>query len=184
MINRSQMRPAIRLAVISGAIAAALLGCQPASNPEVVSTPDDKAIIETNPSKSDEHGHQDNEHNEDAAEHDHAEHSGHDHSGHDHASKSTVFECQPQATIGVYYHNDMTPQTAHLIIDEIEYDLTARAPAETTQQTYVSDIGLDDKHGIIWQVDGHHATLRNKTLEDTIALEQEQLLFDCQQAAE
>jgi len=119
--------------------------------------------------------------------HDHSEHEGHDHDdheGHDHASTGTPFTCEPTATIGVSYHDDSTPYTANLLIDGLEYDLTAMSDSNTdaNTQTYVGKIGLDDTHGLIWQAEGDTATLRNKTLDSNVAIEEEDVLFNCQKS--
>ena len=105
-----------------------------------------------------------------------------EHEGHDHASAGTPFSCEPTATIDVSYHNDSTPQTANLLIDGLEYDLTAAANSNADKAIYMSDIGLDDTHGIIWQVNGDKATLRNKTLGSNVAIEEEEVLFNCQKS--
>ncbi|MGO3737136.1 MAG: hypothetical protein ACTJFV_08465, partial [Moraxellaceae bacterium] len=133
-----------------------------------------------------EHDHAEHDHAEhDHAEHDHAEHdhAGHDHAGHHHGSSGTPFSCEPDnTTIAVHYHNDSNPQEAHLLIDGLEYDVTATSDSEDSseQKTYVSDIGLDDTHGIIWQVNGDNATLFSKTLDSNVAIEDEDILFNCQ----
>lgn len=113
------------------------------------------------------------------------EHEGHDHDeheGHDHASAGTPFSCEPTATIDVSYHNDSTPQTANLLIDGLEYDLTAAANSNADKAIYMSNIGLDDTHGIIWQVNGDKATLLSKTLDSNVAIEKEEVLFNCQKS--
>ena len=130
-----------------------------------------------------EHGHEEPNNHEDHSHEGHS-HEEHAHAGHDHAahtSNSTTFSCEPTATIGVSYHSDSTPQTAHLLIDGIEYDLAASAESND-QQTYMSDIGLDDRHGIIWQVSGDEAILLSKTLDDEVAISDEQILFNCHTA--
>ncbi|KRU23394.1 hypothetical protein [Psychrobacter piscatorii] len=152
-----------------------LLGCQPKTDGEPAAS-EDVTTVDSH-AEHDEHAH-------DGMEHDHE---GHDHEGHDHsehASNSTPFSCEPTATIGVYYHTDATPQTAHLLIDGIEYDLTAASGSDalTDKTIYTSDIGLDDTHGIIWQVDGDNATLLNKTLNNGVSIEEEDVLFDCQKS--
>ncbi len=180
-------------------MAGSLLGCQPNNDT-------DTAVFEEAPvdnhadheqghemHDNDEHGyeeHSDMEHGHEGPnnheDHSHESHSHeeHAHAGHDHAahtSNSTPFSCEPATTIEAFYHHDATPQTAHLLIDGIEYDLTASAESND-QQTYMSDIGLDDRHGIIWQVSGDEATLLNKTLDDEVAISDEQILFNCHTA--
>ena len=142
----------VGVALTGSVMIGSLLGCQPTTDTVVseVSTPVD-------------------------------DHSEHDHSEHDHTSKSVPFQCKPEATIGVFYHNDSTPQTVHLLIDGIEYDLTATSDLNdsTGKKIYMSDIGLDDTHGIIWQVNGNNAMLLNKTLDSNVSIEEEEVIFNC-----
>ena len=176
------------VALVGSIMTGSLLGCQPnAESDTVVSeeiTPvDDHA----------EHAHEEHEghdameqghegHNHESHSHEESAHAGHDHA--EHAGNSTPFSCEPTATIGVSYHDDTTPQTVHLLIDGIEYDLTATSDsdASTEKTIYTSDIGLDNTHGIIWQVNGDKATLRNKTLGSNVATEEEEVLFNCQKS--
>ncbi|MEZ7501183.1 hypothetical protein QO189_01740 [Psychrobacter sp. Arc29] len=169
-----------------------LLGCQPKTDGEPAVS-EDVTTVDSHEAH-DEHVHEGHDHEaHDDMEHDHEGHDheshndmdvheGHDHS--EHASNSTPFSCEPTATIGVYYHTDATPQTAHLLIDGIEYDLTAASGSDalTDKTIYTSDIGLDNTHGIIWQVDGDNATLLNKTLNSDVSIEEEDVLFDCQKS--
>jgi len=192
------------ITILGSVMAGSLLGCQPNNDTDAVVS--EEAPVDNHVEHEQDHEmHDDKEHEE----HDHEEHSdmehdhegpddeGHDHeshsheehahAGHDHAahaSSSTPFSCEPTATIGVSYHSDSTPQTAHLLIDGIEYDLTATANSETDadKNIYTSDIGLDDTHGIIWQVNGDKATLLNKTLDSDIAIDKEDVLFSCQKS--
>lgn len=154
-------------ALIGSVMTVSLLGCQPKTDGEPAASEDVTTV--DNHAEHDEHAHDDMEH----------DHEGHDHS--EHASNSTPFSCEPTATIGVYYHTDATPQTAHLLIDGIEYDLTAASGSDalTDKTIYTSDIGLDDTHGIIWQVDGDNATLLNKTLNSDVPIDEEEVIFDC-----
>ncbi len=159
-------------ALIGSVMTVSLLGCQPKTDGEPAAS-EDVTTVDSH-AEHDEHAHDDMEH----------DHEGHDHEGHDHsehASNSTPFSCEPTATIGVYYHTDATPQTAHLLIDGIEYDLTAASGSDalTDKTIYTSDIGLDDTHGIIWQVDGDNATLLNKTLNSDVPIDEEEVIFDC-----
>ena len=161
------------VALVGSIMTGSLLGCQPNTESDTVVSEEITPV-------------------DDHAEHAHEEHEGHDameqgHEGHDHAehaSNSTPFSCEPTATIGVSYHDDTTPQTVHLLIDGIEYDLTATSDsdASTEKTIYTSDIGLDNTHGIIWQVNGDKATLRNKTLGSNVAIEEEEVLFNCQKS--
>ncbi|MGO1491028.1 MAG: hypothetical protein ACTHWG_07495, partial [Psychrobacter sp.] len=57
---------------------------------------------------------------------------------------------------------------------------TSDSENNSEQRTYASDIGLDDTHGIIWQVNGDNATLFSKTLDSNVAIEDEDILFNCQ----
>lgn len=179
------------ITILGSVMAGSLLGCQPNNDTDtavskeapVDNHADHEQGHEIRDNKEHEkHGHE--EHSD--MEHGHEDHSHeeHAHAGHDHAahtSNSTTFSCEPTATIGVSYHSDSTPQTAHLLIDGIEYDLAASAESND-QQTYMSDIGLDDRHGIIWQVSGDEAILLSKTLDDEVAISDEQILFNCHTA--
>ncbi|MBI0425425.1 hypothetical protein [Psychrobacter sp. NG27] len=159
-------------ALIGSVVTGSLLGCQP--NKE---TPEPENVVQIDEHETHEHA----EHEEEEYEgHDHEEHD--EHEGHDHASAGTPFSCEPTATIGVSYGNDSTPQTATLLIDGLEYDLTAAADSDADMDIYMSDIGLDDTHGIIWQVNGDKATLLNKTLDGNVAIEKEEVLFNCQKS--
>ena len=192
------------ITILGSVMAGSLLGCQPNNDTDAVVS--EEAPVDNHVEHEQDHEmHDDKEYEE----HDHEEHSdmehdhegpddeGHDHeshsheehahAGHDHAahaSNSTPFSCEPTATIGVSYHSDSTPQTAHLLIDGIEYDLTATANSETDADKgiYTSDIGLDDTHGIIWRVNGDKATLLKKTLDSDVAIDKEDVLFNCQKS--
>ena len=158
-------------ALIGSVVTGSLLGCQPSTE-----TTKSEDVVQM-----DEHADHDHE------THEHEDHEGHDHEGHeghDHANAGTPFSCEPTATIDVSYHNDSTPQTATLLIDGLEYDLTAASDLNesTDKKIYMSDIGLDDTHGIIWQVSGDKATLLNKTLGSNVAIEKEEVLFNCQKS--
>lgn len=159
--------------LIGSVMTGSLLGCQP--NKE---TPEPENVVQIDEHETHEHEEHEGEEHEG---HNHEEHEGYDeHEGHDHASAGTPFSCEPTATIDVSYHNDSTPQTATLLIDGLEYDLTAAA--DTDKAIYTSDIGLDNTHGIIWQVNGDKATLLNKTLDSNMAIEKEEILFNCQKS--
>ena len=163
-------------ALIGSVMTVSLLGCQPKTDGEPAASEDVTTV--------DSHAEHDHEVHDHESHNDMDVHEGHDHEGHDHsehASNSTPFSCEPTATIGVYYHTDATPQTAHLLIDGIEYDLTAASGSDalTDKTIYTSDIGLDDTHGIIWQVDGDNATLLNKTLNSDVPIDEEEVIFDC-----
>ncbi|MDV2860425.1 hypothetical protein R0I52_06850 [Psychrobacter sp. CAM01] len=181
------------IAVLAGSmLTSVVVGCQPksdtpdaesaASNHTIIEHPHDE-YVHTEYSHA-EHNHSELSHNEHSngghahTDHNHTEHS---HDAHTHATASTAFTCEPATTIKAFYHYDATPQTAHLLIDGIEYDLTASTESND-QQIYMSDIGLDDRHGIIWQVSGDEATLLSKTLDDEVAVSDEQILFNCHTA--
>ena len=197
------------ITILGSVMAGSLLGCQ--SNNDTDAAVSEEAPIDNHAEHEqghEMHGHEENNH-EEHEDHGHEEHSDmehdhegpnhedhsheshsheeHAHAGHNHAahaSSSIPFFCEPTATIGVSYHSDSTPQTAHLLIDGIEYDLTATANSETDADKgiYTTDIGLDDTHGIIWQVNGDKATLLNKTLDSDVAINEEDVLFNCQKS--
>ena len=179
-------------ALIGSIITSSLLGCQPKTDSEPagsedVTTADSHAEHDEHSHEAHDHEDHDHENHSDMASHDEHSHEGHNHEAHDHAGhsheahadNSTPFSCEPTATIGVSYHHDVTPQTAHLLIDGIEYDLTAVSASDADTGTYTSDIGLDNTHGIIWQVNGENATLLNKTLNSDVPIDEEEVLFDC-----
>lgn len=184
MTDHTQLFRSIRLTLISSAILAALLGCQPTTTEDNSSTNATEDVAVDSASEHDMH----DEHGDEHADHDMTDENAESdpHAGHDHASKSEPFVCEPEATIGVFYHNDGLPQTAHLLIDGIEYDL--EAPANGTDSSiaplYTSDIGLDDTYGIIWQPSGDSAILSRKTLDSDIAPADEEVLYTCQKASE
>ncbi len=184
MTDRTQIFHSIRLTLISSAILAALLGCQPATTEDSSSTNATEDVAADSASEHDMHDDHGDEHSDHDMTDEHAENDPH--AGHDHASKSTPFTCEPEATIGVFYHNDDTTQTAHLLIDGIEYDLAA--PTNGTDGSiaslYTSDIGLDDTYGIIWQPSGDSAILSRKTLDSDIAPANEEVLYNCQKASD
>jgi len=179
VINSFTFSKFVSVALVSSVMTVSLLGCQPKSDSEPVASEDVTA--------TDSHVEHDHEGHDHESHNGMDTHEGHDHAGHDHsehASNIIPFTCEPAATIGVSYHNDVTPQTAHLLIDGIEYDLSAASDSNvnTDKATYTSDIGLDNDHGIIWQVNGDSATLLNKTLDSNVAIEEEDVLFDCQKS--
>jgi len=184
------------ITILGSVMAGSLLGCQPNNDTDtavskeapVDNHADHEQGHEIHDNKEHEkHGyeeHSDMEHGHEDHSHEGHSHEEHAHAGHDHAahtSNSTTFSCEPTATIDVSYHSESTPQTAHLLIDGIEYDLAASAESND-QQTYMSDIGLDDRHGIIWQVSDDEAILLSKTLDDEVAISDEQILFNCHTA--
>ena len=135
------------------------------------------------------------EHTQDAhADHDehsqaeHDEHGHDDHAGHDHAAADmTTYTCQPEQMIEAHYEPANAAQAAsnaYLLIDGIEYDLTAMtAPTGSNGFTaYETDIGINNDAGMTWQVstDTGKAILSNKTLDGSVAKSDEAVLFDCQ----
>ena len=177
-------------ALIGSVVTGSLLGCQPSTETtksEDVVQMDEHADHDHETHEHEEHegGEHEGHDHEEHEGHNHEDHEGHDHEGHeghDHASAGTPFSCEPTATIDVSYGNDSTPQTATLLIDGLEYDLTAAADSDADKAIYTSDIGLDDTHGIIWQVSGDKATLLNKTLDSNVAIDEEEVLFNCQKS--
>ena len=131
--------------------------------------------------------HEDHDHEEHDHEHSHDEH---DHAGHhhDHADMTT-YNCQPEQTIEAHYDPEDSAQpatSAHLLIDGVEYDLTAMTlpQNDSTGAAYETDIGIANDAGMTWQLnaDATKAVLRNKTLDGSVATEAEAVLFDCQKA--
>ena len=176
------------VALVGSIMTGSLLGCQPNTESDTVVSEEITPVDDHAEHAHEEHeGHDAMEqghegHSHESHSHEESAHAGHDHA--EHASNSTPFSCEPTATIGVSYHDDTTPQTVHLLIDGIEYDLTATSDsdASTEKTIYTSDIGLDNTHGIIWQVNSDKATLRNKTLGSNVAIEEEEVLFNCQKS--
>jgi hypothetical protein len=130
----------------------------------------------------------------DHEEHSHGEHShegnheGHNHEGHNHdATDMTTYACQPEQTIKAHYdrvNNAQSATSAHLLIEGIEYDLTAMTLPQTDRAgaAYETDIGITNDAGMRWQVnaDTTRAILSNKTLDGSVAKDAEAVLFDCQ----
>jgi len=165
--------------VLAGSImTGSLLGCQP--NTDAV---DSEAVSADHAEHSQEEyaEHDSHEGHDHADDEDPAEHEGHDHSAH--ADSGMSFSCEPTTTIGVSYHDDVSPKMAHLLIDGLEYELSAVSDSGAAdQQTYVSEIGLDETHGILWQANGDSAVLRNKTLDSEVNIEAEDVIFNCQKS--
>jgi len=167
--------------------------------PETVATDSQEVVPNTGSTVDTAATHDDHNHSDDAHDHDHDsehhEHAGHDHD-HDHDTVAmTTYSCQPEQTIKVHYDTDTansTPRGAHLLIDDIEYELTPKlttlAAGVDNAVVYETDIGLSDDTGMYWQVNGNQANLVNKTLDvnsldgDTLP-ENERTLFTCEQAA-
>lgn len=131
-----------------------------------------------------EHGH---DHSHDEHEHDEHGHGGHHHD-HDHADMTT-YTCQPEQTIEAHYDPEDSAQpatSAHLLIDGIEYDLTAMTLSQNNNAgaAYETDIGIANDAGMRWKLnaDATKAILSNKTLDGSVAEDAETVLFDCQKA--
>jgi hypothetical protein len=173
--------------------------------PETVATDSQDVAPITDPTDATAAAHDDHSHSDNAYDHEHDsehndehdEHTGHDHD-HDHHHDTvamTTYSCQPEQTIKVHYDTDTahsTPRGAHLLIDDIEYELTPKlttlAAGVANAVVYETDIGLSNDAGMYWQVNGNQANLVNKTLDvnsldgDTLP-ENERTLFTCEQAA-
>lgn len=137
--------------------------------------------------------HEDHDAHADHDEHAHDEHAGHEehdhegHEGHHHdAADMTTYACQPEQEIKAHYDpaNSTQPATsAHLLIDGVEYDLTAMTvPKNNAGAAYETDIGIANEAGMRWQVsaDATKAVLSNKTLDGSVTESEETVLFDCQ----
>ncbi|MGE6480705.1 hypothetical protein ACQKEI_04995 [Psychrobacter namhaensis] len=151
------------------------------------------ALDSTAEASHDEHTHDahadHDEHSHEEHAHSHGEH-GHEgnHEGHNHdATDMTTYACQPEQTIKAHYdpeNNAQSATSAHLLIDGIEYDLTAMTLPQTDRAgaVYETDIGITNDAGMRWQVnaDTTRAILSNKTLDGSVAKDAETVLFDCQ----
>ena len=178
-----------------------LSACQkePVTSPETGASDNQEVAPATGPTAAthDEHNHSDDdlEHDHDH-DHDHEndhngehdEHAGHDH-GHDTAAMTT-YSCQPEQTIKVHYDMvtaNSTPRGAHLLIDDIEYELAAKmttlAAGVDNAVIYETDIGINNDAGMYWQVNGDQARLVNKTLDGQTLPENETTLFTCNKTA-
>lgn len=129
----------------------------------------------------DEHAHAEHNH----AENDHLDHAAH--SGHNHDSHRIIFDCKPTAQIGVSYHDDDKAPTAHLLINGIEYELNASNQGNAdTVTTYVSDFGLDDSHGLVWQTsskNGSETATLSASSNPADANSTLETLYQCQKAS-
>lgn len=144
-----------------------------------------------------EHAHDDHEHSQDEHDHEGHEHGheGHDHEGHEHGHEGhnhdeadmTTYTCQPEQVIKAHYDPEDSAQpatSAHLLIDGVEYDLTAMMLPQNnnTSAAYETDIGITNDAGMRWKLnaDATKAVLSNKTLDGSVAEDAETVLFDCQ----
>ena len=173
-------------------------GCE--QKVEAPQTSDDMATTEA---VHEEHAHDEHEHDHEGHDHeghdpDHehehthdehdADHAGHDHEGHHHdAADMTTYNCQPEQTIKAHYDPEGSTQpatSAHLIIDDVEYDLTAMTLPQNNSAgaAYETDIGIANDAGMTWELnaDTTKAILRNKTLDGSVIASDEDVLFDCQ----
>lgn len=133
-----------------------------------------------------DHDHDGHSHDDHEDGHDDHGHDGHHHD-HDHADMIT-YSCQPEQTIEAHYDPEgssaQSATSAHLLIDGIEYDLTAMTLTtnNTAGAAFETDIGITDDAGMRWQVnaDATKAFLSNKTLDGSITVDNEAVLFDCQ----
>lgn len=199
---------ALSVFLFSSTLGLALLGCQP-NNPHNDNTHSAEAMHDE---QHDDHSHGEDSHSEHHqeheyrqeghmtsahaddehahAEHNHSESDHHDHaahSGHNHDSHRITFDCKPTARIGVSYHDDDKVPTAHLLIDGIEYDLTApNQGGSGTATTYVSEFGLDDSHGLVWQMsskDGSETAILSASSNPADANSPLETLYQCQKAS-
>ena len=155
-------------------------GCE--QKTESPQAPSEAATTENVHAEHEDHDHEEHDHEHSHDEHDHAGHH------HDHADMTT-YNCQPEQTIEAHYDPEGSAQpatSAHLLIDGVEYDLTAMTLPQnnSTGAAYETDIGIANDAGMTWQLnaDATKAVLRNKTLDGSVATEAEAVLFDCQKA--
>jgi len=171
--------------------------------PETVATDSQEVVPNTGSTVDTAATHDDHNHSDDAHDHDHDsehhgehdEHASHDHDHHHDTVAMTTYSCQPEQTIKVHYDTDTTgtvtanstPRGAHLLIDDIEYELTPMlttlAAGVANTVVYETDIGINDDAGMYWQVNGNQANLVNKTLDGKTLPENETTLFTCEQTA-
>ncbi len=159
-------------------------GCQQQADTPQPSNNEAAATDATAEMAHDEHA------DHEAHEHDEHGHEGddHGHEGHNHAAADmTTYTCQPEQTIEAHYDTANGAQavsSAHLLIDGVEYDLTAMTPPTGSNgfTAYETDIGINNDAGMKWQVstDTSKAILSNKTLDGSVAESDEAILFDCQ----
>lgn len=155
-------------------------GCE--QKTESSQAPSEAATTEDVHAEHEDHDHEEHDHEHSHDEHDHAGHH------HDHADMTT-YNCEPEQTIEAHYNPEDSAQpatSAHLLIDGVEYDLTAMTLPQnnSTGAAYETDIGIANDAGMTWQLnaDATKAVLRNKTLDGSVATEAEAVLFDCQKA--
>lgn len=182
-----------KIALLCVAVLLAGAGCEQKSESsqapnEAVTTDEAHAEHEGHDHETHEEGHEQEAHDETHTEgHD----DEHDHAGHHHdAADMTTYTCQPEQTIEAHYDPEDSSQpatSAHLLIDGIEYDLTAMSLSQNNSAgaVYETDIGIANDAGMRWQLnaDATKAVLSHKTLDGSVATEAEAVLFDCQKAA-
>ena len=168
-------------------------GCQKSPDADTNTEPATTAVKTQHDHQDDEHmkeehneqGHREGEHEGHDNHNAHDEHNNHDgHEGHDHSDMAmTTYHCKPEQEIKAHYEEG---SSAHLLIDGIEYDMTALkstlAEDASNAVVYETDIGLNDNAGMMWQVSGDQAKLVTKTLDGSIKSEKEAVLFDCQKS--
>lgn len=171
------------------------------SAPEAGATDSQEVAPTTGPTDDTAAAHEEHNHPDD--DHEHNGGPNHDHD-HDHDTVAmTTYSCQPEQTIKVHYDTDSgsvnsTPRRAHLLIDDIEYELTPKlttlAAGVDNTVVYETDIGINNDAGMYWQVNDDQASLVNKTLDvnslDGVTLpenetmpENETILFTCNKTA-
>lgn len=148
------------------------------SEQQAMSHLDDHSHIE----HGDEHGtHHDESH--DHHEHDHHEHHDHGHH-HDHSTMNmTQYSCVPDMTIYAHYDQslgDDKASSAHLLIEDIEYDFDLVQAKTATDETvtYESEFGIND-NGMRWIVTGDSAQLVNLVSTAQAPAEDAPVLFQC-----
>ena len=159
------------------------VGCQKNNTAEVqptheASEPADHDHDEHADHEHDEHDDHEHADHDEHDDHEHDEHEHDDHEGHHHDDNRIAFSCEPEQQIKVFYHDDATPKTAHLLIEGIEYDLT-QVPASSGTK-FETDIGLTEDKGLSWTVTDNNAVLSTLSLDKTDTAEGD-VLYRCQQ---
>ncbi|WP_019672336.1 hypothetical protein [Psychrobacter lutiphocae] len=172
-----------------------LIGCQPAQEEAQHDTEQAEHEHAHDEHTHDEHAHDEHTHDEHAHdehahdEHAHDEHAhDHHHHDHDHDHGRIIFNCEPTAKLGVFYHTDTTPKTAHILIDGIEYDFVQ--DSNLSEDAYISNLGLEDGKGLVWYVQQQQGDLyavptdmaKAGALASVSDLQKNEKLFGCQQA--
>lgn len=161
-------------------------GCQQQADTPQQSTNEAAATDSTTELAHDEHAH--DAHTEQGHDPHEESHEGHDHAGHDHAvADMTTYTCQPEQVIEAHYdtaNGTQSASSAHLLIDGVEYDLTAMTLPQNNNAgaAYETDIGIANDAGMRWKLnaDATKAVLSNKTLDGSVTEDAETVLFNCQ----